>query len=347
MREHPPEVFILGAGFSKAVSDRMPLMSELSNMLLERLGDEITDSFTLTQRLLLARTGTEGFERALSFLSSEQPWLSRAENHRNRALFLDLTEVLAEVVLASQNQALKGEPPVWLERLVATWHERRAVVITFNYDTLIEKMYRAAVRDPERFYYRTAYPQAMMPIEGLRGSVLGSDKSYIDTLTLLKLHGSVNWLYSGSASYAGETLFDVRLDTEWKPDELFGPGSVRDRSMDKVPLIVPPTTTKLPYFGNEAVDGLWQLAAGKIRGASSVTIMGYSMPPTDFMVRDLLETALSTRLDASSVVAEIVDRNPEIASVFEKAIKSVRFQMSRHASAGEPIPDFAMEYSQS
>lgn len=346
MREHMPDVFLLGAGFSRALSDDMPLLDELSELIRGELSDSTCDGLSITQHIVLDDSSAVGFERALSLLATDQPWLNIEENLRNRALFVEMTNALTRVLGMRQNRALAYPPPNWLIDLVRKWHERRCVVITLNYDTLLEKAYAQAVGDTEHFHYSTTYPHAIMSTASLRASILGGGTSYNDTITLLKLHGSINWLYSGSANYRGETLFHVPMDGAWTPDLLTGPDSLHDRRLDKTPLIIPPTAGKTGYFGNEAVDGLWALASASLKRTERLTIMGYSLPATDTAVVDLLRTSLHPEARWNrNLVVDVVDINEGAADHYRKMIPAVNSQQWMPGTESNPIADFVSRYA--
>ena len=82
------DVFLLGAGFSKAVSDDMPLLQELSSQIRGRLSDLPESLSTLGDNI----------EIWLSYLSQPHPWLRESENLRNRALALEITEEIEKVL---------------------------------------------------------------------------------------------------------------------------------------------------------------------------------------------------------------------------------------------------------
>jgi hypothetical protein len=86
------DVFLLGAGFSKAVSTEMPITSELGRAALGLY--KLKDSISPEIRRLIE----EDFENALVFLASDKPWLPESENLRHKALFLDLTKRLVSAV---------------------------------------------------------------------------------------------------------------------------------------------------------------------------------------------------------------------------------------------------------
>ena len=122
------EVFILGAGFSKAVSQEMPLMKngELSREVFRSY------KFSASVPAEIKSMIDEDFEKGLGFLASNKSWLW---------LYKDLTLVLRGVLmLKSKNPLVWGmnKPQQWLEELIAYWHNNRCIVISLNYDTLIE-----------------------------------------------------------------------------------------------------------------------------------------------------------------------------------------------------------------
>jgi hypothetical protein len=127
-------VFVLGAGFSRAISTAMPITSSLAYEVQERLDQRGSPVPPQHQSLF-----GENLEAWLTYLVGEQPWLSRSQNLRNHALFYEAAEEIAAILIRQQNEALKDAMPEWLKRLVGWWADHRATVMTFNYDTLVEK----------------------------------------------------------------------------------------------------------------------------------------------------------------------------------------------------------------
>jgi hypothetical protein len=78
------------------------------------------------------------FETWLSRLADELPYLSVQENLENQALFEQFGAAIASVLGEGVQEALAGGCPVWLTEFVRVAHKRRATLITFNYDPLIE-----------------------------------------------------------------------------------------------------------------------------------------------------------------------------------------------------------------
>jgi hypothetical protein len=126
------DVLILGAGFSRAVSDHLPLVDELGNSCLDVGG--LRDD----PRVPVGGFRGGSFETWLSRLADELPYLSVQENLENQALFEQFGAAIASVLGEGVQEALAGGCPVWLTEFVRVAHKRRATLITFNYDPLIE-----------------------------------------------------------------------------------------------------------------------------------------------------------------------------------------------------------------
>lgn len=261
------DVFLLGAGFSKAISERMPVVKDLGDLT----------------------PGEENFELALTRLSEDHPWLSPADNLRNQADFLDLASKVAERVAHRQNQAIRDNlvaangPPPWLRQLVRTWHRLKSTIITLNYDTLVEKAYAAELERPHDEMYPIPVPSILTRAGG--GARLKHDDSGV---SLVKLHGSIGWRYSGSSG-AGEVVYDSctkgwRLETP-DDDEL-------RLAQDKVCLIAPPAFSKTRFYGNDLLRSQWVKAREALGGPGQmIYALGYSLPDNDLMVRFLLREA--------------------------------------------------------
>ncbi len=146
-----------------------------------------------------------------------------------------------------ETEARQDAMPKWLGDLVAKWHEDRSCVITFNYDTLVEAAYTQVVkvRHPSHDIptYETSsqiYRGAFTPAGMRYAAVLAAPT--VDTFSLLKLHGSWTWLYSGRPSFFGETIYDRPVLPGWELKPFASEPWLTEK---KVPLIVPPTAGKV------------------------------------------------------------------------------------------------------
>jgi len=276
-------VYLLGSGFSRAINECMPTLAGLSDAIRSDLESRGLPPLP-GQDSPLARD----FEQWLSYLIEEPPWLSGGQRLRNRGAFSDVAESLHSVLSALQTRVLGDRPPAWLLQLVRYWQATGTTVITFNYDMLVEAVWLTTAADHS---WSDLYTVPIAPIASRVGAVL-SGEGNPDGMRLMKLHGSLNWRYSGPSSPAGDQVFDVGLRPWGQGTSTFYEDE-ETLSADKVPLIVPPAAIKSPYYVNNTIGALWRQAAEALRQADELVIMGFSLPPSDQIVSSMLATELN------------------------------------------------------
>lgn len=293
-----------------------PLAEQPGNLELMK---QVVDGFA--EALLHARLPglnsplASNFERWLSFLIESPPWLSPADQVRNRAAFLEVSQAVHTVLKGRQSLLLlsqEGNCPPWLIRLVNQWRRDNAHVLTFNYDQLVEIAYLAhAEQDRAGTRSWDLYPAHLTPLAARTGLAPAVSARY-DGLQLYKLHGSLGWWYSGPDGPPGDVVYDegVRGDS-WDTDSSFAadrmPISI---SQDLQPMIVPPAAVKSPYYGNSLLRSIWRSAALQLKRADEVVIIGFSLPATDMLASSMLCTTLSRNSVITPVDRDegIVDR---------------------------------------
>lgn len=332
------DVFILGAGFSKAISASMPLTDALGDATLDRLGEHSPNHSPFTGGY---------FEAWLSRIGEDQPDLSVADNLANRALFQRCSDALADVLIEATTTVTQDEvTSLWLQRFLRLLHARRATVITFNQDLLLERATDAA----ELF----SWEQASWPLVGeqpqltwhqaldLRPPVppgrLEADP--LPTFRLLKLHGSANW-YWRPGDQSGSTIVRWRLPggAEGSLDD----AADRRRTLPgRVPMIVPPAAAKSTYYQAPLITQLWQEAHQAMQQQDArLHVMGYSLPITDLVTSGMLrEAAFARRPDL--VPTTVV--NPDPGPVVSRLRNLGAAQDTLHVH--ESIPAFIDEYEQ-
>ena len=314
-------VFLLGAGFSRAVSVEMPLTDQLAE-------NDAIKSFR--GRALVRSTGVESI---LTLLSESQPWLTEDENLRNRADFIQFAQTVNHTIRNYQMSAIRdtGSPPDWLTSLVLKWSQDEETIITFNYDTLVEKAithsfkqdYQQVPSSDLAWAHSAAY-EVPIPRITTRSGLDGLSKSLAPPERLprlIKLHGSLNWYYSGSEPSFGEVIYDIGIRPFWESsadDRKIG--DMSRFSAGKVPLIIPPTSGKSSFFTNETVRGQWTSARRALEEADRIVIIGYSLPPGDHMVRFLLEYACAPRAGKPSKAVVAVNPDAIVSRMLQKLL---------------------------
>lgn len=286
------DVFVLGAGFSRAVLDRMPLLSDLTDEVRKRVGDLSGSGVSPA----CAPAGCADLESILSYLSERHPWQSEREYHLCRAAFVEASEAVVKVFQELEGYG-GGAPdiPDWLVALAKEWIERRATVITLNYDTLVERAAkRSAPNSPLTDFYRLPLARGA----ARTAAVLAGDVNHA-LLHLIKLHGSVNWYYSGRSDFPGEQVYYVEYGEEdrWKQAHFD-----RQNLPDKVPFIVPPIALKSPFYGMQLLGMMWQQARHAVGRADRLFFLGYSLPPTDLPMGWFVLDSVSDKTPEAHIV---------------------------------------------
>jgi hypothetical protein len=281
----------------------MPLMSDLLPVAATAVR---TRSPSLAIRL--ERLGAD-LELWMSYLAQSPPWLPDADGLYNQSIFARVASALAKEIVLRQNHALQKPPRPWLIDLVTTWHKRRSLVLTLNYDVLVEKALTRATSIPYPMSYQIPVP----PIDA-RNGLTSYGEARIATVRLFKLHGSVNWYYHGPRA-GSHTIYNLLLSLDWVPD------SVKARAKEiggLEPVVVPPVISKDPYFVNDSLKEQWRLAATAARNTTRLFLIGYSLPPADQLMRSFLRTAM--------VPNDVVIVNPDatVADLAEAAFPKSR-----------------------
>jgi hypothetical protein len=285
-------VYVLGAGFSRAAFAEMPVTDQLGDAVRDRLGIEWPSGVSALT-----------FEERLTLLSTPLPFLEGHENTARRAQTETITAALAEEMDDRNNAVAALDPPPWLLELIALWHAERAVVITFNYDLIVEMATTFArpvvgldSGEPRALHgYQVVYP-APSPVNAVtfRDNYDPSTESF----QVLKLHGSLNWYW---AFGQGPTLVrDASVYGFGEMPNVTGRRTSGISMLDR--FLIPPVLSKDSFYEVTLAHTLWRWAYEHVRSATRLTVIGYSLPTGDRIVSELLRNTP----DNASVV--LVDR---------------------------------------
>lgn len=322
-------VYVLGAGFSRAISDLMPLTDDLGNALRERLGL----NWSMGQQV--------SFEERLTVLSTALPVLQAHENTRRRAEAEALTAAIADVLDGFLETVTGSAPPLWLLQLVAIWHAEQAVVITFNYDTLVESAFGALGVVKPHYDNGVSYEldgkQIVYPAPRSSGSGGWQDAIAADdsSFQLLKLHGSLSWYWSsgdGSTVVQDRALPTFGRATSTTP-ELSG-----IKTLDR--FLIPPVLSKDSYYNVNIAHMLWRTAHDAVANASRLTILGYSLPAGDRITAELL------RMTPKGTPVDIVNRDigePQAATSPLGRATTLGFQVNKTWNGDRAIPAYVRD----
>lgn len=269
-------LLVLGSGFSKAVSPSMPTVRKLAEHLREE-GALRQDPY---DRLV------DDPELLLSYLSLEQPWKEPPEALEDKALFVRVQKSLADFIADCEAQAFKNPIPEWTKEFIEYLLDSRTPVITFNYDTVLERMLYMFRLGREIDLYDLPLTLLWSRVRDT-GGYLPAQKFH-----LIKLHGSINWFYSGAEGFPGEQIYYHPVDSgSPREDGISIPApKFRQLTKDKISLIIPPVAEKSRFYSNETVRSLWRDARGVLAAADEIFCIGYSLPPTDLTTKLLFRS---------------------------------------------------------
>jgi hypothetical protein len=109
------EVIILGAGFSRALSEHLPLANRLGQLAFDDAKSRDPNLFEGSPRF----SDEYPFEVWLSLLADDQPHLDEGENRLNGARFSKLKESIVRELKQAQALALGEADASWLFRLLS------------------------------------------------------------------------------------------------------------------------------------------------------------------------------------------------------------------------------------
>jgi len=232
----------------------------------------------------------------MEFIEAIHP--RRLRGQLTAAEWMDLVAHLICAVLSSCSQASSKLYNALAEQIFpdADASDCRNRVITFNYDTLLDRS------------ILEYYPAHEVCFDDIRLSRSGRKAGRFDAPLMLKLHGSANWRCTASdlerivrgLAAADDEVYVV--PTVWLGGrELPVPGS------DVSPLIIPPLPAK-PIAEIKLFRYLWTRAFEYLHEAREIVVIGYSLPPADTMAAAMFGSFTSSKLNHVS----IVDPSPNV-----------------------------------
>ena len=330
------DVFLLGAGFSKAIAKTMPTMAQL----FARLEPLIGTADGLTKDAFEYADGN--VETLLSYYAVPSPHDDRLEvlskRHATALLEVEIGKVLQE---CEEEAAQLGLNARGVE-LVSRWHKQQSHVLTTNYDTLVERLLFEWTKSGSEMIPNKPSPDDIHPIAitsalsrdgaGLWGS------SHPDTLTLYKLHGSTNWFRS-SSEVTADPIFSL------SPFQVGNP-KVQKFISDKQRFIVPPVYDKSSLLAHDSVRSLWWQAKAKALGqADNLYVIGYSLPDTDAAMHTLLWEGRRANPEVGRIPLYVVDVSAEVARRYTKKLGNYYDVQVRYAGVDDAFDKFVDAYT--
>lgn len=196
---------------------------------------------------------------------------------------------------------------------------KSVVIISFNHDLLVENAIWRMKSLEHRWCLHSLYQlPALVPMSGEATSGHRPQRFPLDDgpcthdppITLLKLHGSLNWVFRlASKRPRRSDLFSRNpkrpvLVLDWRKvqlSSLVSLGAGGRRKWYPFPIVVPPIFDKSGMIGGSLLDRVWALARSAIGDADSLVLFGYSLPEADGRAHYLLRGAGKKKQALSAV----------------------------------------------
>jgi len=313
-RKRVKTLYVLGAGASHDLShvavrknDFATTETPLDKNFLKRLKDSAArkgwqkDSIEYLEAEWLDRDDLldSGLESAIisragqyDFLSSLHPRITRGKAS-NAAYINHLSHLIGDYLKRCKSNS-SGNTRLFIDRLFpkgqdAAEYENR--VITFNYDTLIERPLIERGLSRKKIYFDRI---ALKKGDGTRRN---SDDAFPHPL-VVKLHGSTNWR-------CDERYFDSiisgKVNSDEKEEIWIDDHDFPNPKDLEAPLIIPPVPNK-PITAASVFRHLWTVAYEYLHEAENLVIVGYSCPPTDTLARTMFTHFSAKRLKKITIV---------------------------------------------
>lgn len=297
-------VYFLGAGATKAVAEHAPLNKDL---VKKALSDFET---------------TPEAERLNAFIKTLFPWDNRVIDNQIWNLFdyiiqegkspcfqynlegiVALRKDLLSLVIQEFQKSLGRVDKEIYRKFVDKIKLANSAIISANYDNIIDNAllpnYNYGVKIREIITGEFGEERGLMR-PGRYAPGISINKGPI---SLLKTHGSLNWLYCPKCDEV-----DVSLGEKGVIKTLKGLHCVnRDCTTKYEALLITPTMFK--NYDNRIIKETWECAEKELIEADKIVFVGYALKDEDYQIRCLLMKAM-LRKKASYDKITVIERKP-------------------------------------
>jgi len=200
-----------------------------------------------------------------------------------------------------------------------------SMVLSLNWDCVVERALALAL-DPEDSMSIRCCPAATSL--GDVEEIAAWKPSSSPELPVLKLHGSIDWflcpecgrLFTGSAvDESNLCRYAISMECSY-----CDPSMVSRFRSTLFPLIVSPTYLK--GIDQPRVSLIWHWAHLALRAARRVVFVGYSLPDSDFALRNLLKRSIGSQTAIDVVLRNSDDYHPNTVRELRFAFPAERYR---------------------
>lgn len=279
------DVFFFGAGFSKSLAENYPTLTELSNAIKNAFSEE-ENAIKYYYEKEIPTLLHSNIENLLTYLSSNLPYKNPEEKSKDNALYENIKTKISNYFFELEKDSTIDTSSFSLVHFAKHIIDQKCTCISLNYDLMLENI--LFKNSPKAYQESNNYSVFYkFPITCLNNRIPDGYGRWASGETdfkknkmpeIIKLHGSINWLYS-------EDNNSNALYMEKGGEEQY-------LKSDLSYFIIPPTLDKQSQYRNAILCSLWTKAFESIQNADRIFIYGFSFPKTDYSVKFLFQSAL-------------------------------------------------------
>lgn len=293
-------IFVLGSGFSKSFLPSMPTLKDLNALIPDGIPDEFPHFKEYCGRFLALCNGQREYlniEALATSILSARIFPGERERLYHASLRFEMLRFIASVI--RQDELVRGRSSFILKNFLRSCanhsasNERETLLLSFNYDTLIET---AIANNPELSEQLSV--DYCVRIDPADRSASRNKHEY--TVDLIKLHGSLNWFPVKGVS----DDLDLKNVCQVEPQDRSFPIYSED-----TPIYIPMAHAKESFLRGSLFNLLWSKADFYLSRAEEINFLGYGFPQTDL---NNLEFLLRHRERFRKVVVFEEENSPDL-----------------------------------
>lgn len=260
------KVIVIGAGFSKGLCKKMPVIKDLLDGIekgskldnfINKIKEELNDYYDV--------------ESCVSYILSREIFFNDKEN-------IDFYALRKELLRHIYDKIKSYEPDEKymniMKKFLYYCSDENVLLVTFNYDLFIERICEYLNENKNDAYdgdIKVRYGIRLEDSPYQEGKIIDGGNFSDKHIQLLKIHGSLNWF--NMIDNESANINDIIVANDEEIDVFF---------KENTPFYVPMSNTKYKYFAGNLFEILWKKMNNYIDDADELNFIGYSFPKIDF-----------------------------------------------------------------
>ncbi len=308
-------VYFLGAGATRADHPQIPLMDDLLREIVASGSAEgpllrfLWDVFGRHGVRLEAGQVMPRIDDVFTMIDARLSGRAPSPGGRSRE---ELTEIrrhlIASIgqVIARSIEGGRGRVATRFARLLG---DSSSAIISTNYDIVMDNA--LLERQPQNINYGVPIRQAVHRVTGLLAGrfdemhhfrpIPGGQEAVVrGGIPLMKLNGSLNWLYCPRCDEVDITLHPKEGAVVILDEPELGRCGRAECTSPYEPVLVGPSLEQ--RYEHRVLRDIWSRAEQALDAAERLVLIGYSLPDADYLIRAMLARTFAYRSRAVTVV---------------------------------------------